>query len=248
MSSGAHAKRGPQRGDGDVVVEVERSAGAGIRSRRPTILCPADQFPVVMAAAQLNRVGLDVGGLAELLRARQPAAAARHVGERLEQDARRRRDDGGAELMPLTGRICVLPVGSDAGVVLDEPLFASLDAHCAPIASFPSRPATAAAGLRDAFSRTGGWACRRSAIPSTGRTAPADRRHAELGGTLERRMHALAQPWLLPAGYVWGFWGGTRFISSWATVSSGWPLRSARHKRSAPSMAARVVVAIGPAR
>jgi len=50
------------------------------------------------------------------------------------------------------------------------------------------------------------------------------------------------------AGQVGHVWLGSRFISSWAVTSSGWLLRSARHRMSAPSMAARVTVAIGPAR
>src|SRR5712671_2218709 len=78
--------------------------GLEARHSAPPVFARLIRFPVVIAAAQLYGVGLDVGGPAELLGAGQPAAVVRHVGKQLEQDAGRRSDLGGVELVPLRGR------------------------------------------------------------------------------------------------------------------------------------------------
>ena len=83
------------------MVEIQRAWRPESSDGSPPVLTLLTRLAIVIAAAQPDGVGVDVGGAAERGRARQPSSVIRHIREQIEQDVRRRRDAGRVELVPL---------------------------------------------------------------------------------------------------------------------------------------------------
>src|ERR1700685_1166110 len=96
----AHVDRRPQLPDVDRVLEVDRSRRLIAGHRAPPAAAPLIGLAVVVTAAQLYGVGLNVGGTAVVGRARQPPPVVRQVSEQPEQYLGRGGDRRGGELVP----------------------------------------------------------------------------------------------------------------------------------------------------